>query len=147
MEVFPARPPARCVWKLGGEESGLVLVPSLRAAASLGAGLRPLDPLRRDAEELPPNALKAGCLSLLRVLATEESMARGVPRLSVSWAMLSPPWLRGAQARAGPRFAFHYVFATHSAPLSPRPATSRSLTLFWQRRDPYAPGAKSGGVV
>ena len=96
-----------------------MLVPSLRAAASLGAGLRPLDPLRRDAEELPPNALKAGCLSLLRVLATEESMARGVPRLSVSWAMLSPPWLRGAQARAGPRFAFHYVFATHSAPLSP----------------------------
>ena len=73
-------------------------------------------------------------------------MARGVPRLSVSSAMLSPSWLLGARAGPGLRFAFHCVFATHSAPLPPRPATSQSLTLFRQRRDPHAPGAKSGGL-
>lgn len=123
----------------------MVFFPSLRAAAGLGAGLRPLDPLVRDAEELPPKALKVGCLSLLRGLAAEESMARGVPRLSVSSAMLSPSWLRGVRAGPGPMFAFHCVFATHSAPLPPRPATPRSLTLFRQRRDPYGPGGKSGG--
>ena len=126
------------------------MVPSLRAAAGLGAGRRPLDPLEKGADRgvVPESSrVEAGFPSLLRVPAAKESVARGVPGFSVFPAM--PPWLRGARTGPGHQVRLRLrstQFAIHSAPLHPRPAASRSLTLFRRRRDPCVPRAKSGSL-
>lgn len=67
--------------------------------------------------------------------ATESRSPRG-SRLYVSSAMPSPPWLGGARTRPGRQVRLRLrstLFATHSAPLQPRPVTFRSPTFFERR--------------
>lgn len=67
--------------------------------------------------------------------ATESRSPRG-SRLYVSSAVPSPPWLRGVRTRPRRQVRLRLrstLFATHSAPLQPRPVTFRSPTFFERR--------------